>query len=101
MRPAALLARAHSLGITVEVEGETLAVTSERTPPPDLLAQIRTHKAALVEHLQGDLMPAGAGICPCCGQGRWLLAVPGTTTCAACAALQADEAETCIRGETP
>lgn len=47
-----------------------------------------------------DRMPAGAGVCPCCNEVRWLRDGPTTTLCDRCALL-ADEAETCMRGENP
>ncbi|WP_288049840.1 hypothetical protein [Acidiphilium sp.] len=59
MTPAAALARAHAAGLTVTAEGGRLRWRGP-PPPPDLLADLRAHKAALLALLTAanDTTPA-------------------------------------------
>jgi hypothetical protein len=48
----AILARAKNLGLTLDVEGDRIAIAPARLCPPDLLAEFRQHKPALIALLE-------------------------------------------------
>lgn len=100
MRAAALLARARSAGLVVNLDDGRLAVSGTGDPPPDLMIQLRTHKASIVEHLTAGHMPRGYGRCPGCREFTMLPAGPEDGVCDACD-LAADPAEITLRGEAP
>ena len=48
----AILTRARNLGLTLCVEGERIAIAPARLCPPDLLAEFREHKPAVMALLE-------------------------------------------------
>ncbi len=116
MTAAAILADLHSRDVCLQVEGDQLRARFKgRTLDPDLAETIKTHKPALIAHLQEEeaaiswraaamreqIPPAGAvpflvarpgvppaaGICVSCGDPFELLGyVPRCRLCAAAAA---------------
>lgn len=58
MNAAALYNRAVALGLKLEPAGDRLAVTPGRLCPPDFAAELRAHKAELMQWLSvGPLLP--------------------------------------------
>ena len=49
-----ILTRARSLGLTVCVEGDRIAIAPARLCPPDLLAEFREYKTAVIASLEAD-----------------------------------------------
>ncbi|HMU53171.1 MAG TPA: hypothetical protein PKA13_25590, partial [Geminicoccaceae bacterium] len=71
MSAAKLLAHAHGAGVRVRLDGQgQLRLAYRADADPELLDQLRASKDSLVEHLQADHMPAGAGVCPGCSEVR-------------------------------
>jgi hypothetical protein len=50
----AILSRARSMGLSLAVEGDLIAIAPARLCPPDLLAEFREHKPALLILLEGQ-----------------------------------------------
>jgi hypothetical protein len=63
-----LLDACHAAGLSLQLDGQDVFVESDRDPPPDLLAELRRHKAELIEFLRDDLderaalIEEGAGV---------------------------------------
>ena len=62
----AIVARARNLGLTLCVEGERIAIAPARLCPPDLLAEFRHHKPAVMALLEAK----SANLAPDCAP--WL-----------------------------
>ena len=61
-----LLVHARKLGLTLQLEGDRIAVAPARRCPPDLLAALRTHKPAVIDLLAAQ----AANLTPDCAP--WL-----------------------------
>ena len=64
MDAVGILQRLHSFGVSVTLEGDQLAVRPGSKVPPELVPQIREHKAEIVSHLGrrvGDGQPPPLG----------------------------------------
>jgi hypothetical protein len=62
-----IVARARSLGLTLSIEGDCIAISPTRRCPPDLLTEISEHKSEVMALLAGALH---AGLCR--GEMAWL-----------------------------
>jgi hypothetical protein len=49
-----VLAAARAAGVALAADGTALRLRAERTPAPELLDRLRTHKAEILELLRGD-----------------------------------------------
>ena len=49
-----ILVRARRLGLTLQLEGDRIAVAPARLCPPDLLSALRAHKPVVIALLEGD-----------------------------------------------
>ena len=89
MTPEAILARLQALGVSLRADGETLLLRPFSAVPPDLLAEAKAHKAALLALLgaaklsiRPSFEPAPPPLLPLpAGAAEWLAArtelVPG------------------------
>ena len=75
MIAASLLTRLTGLGVSAEVDNNTLRLRPASVIPAGLLAEVRENKDGLLALLTAsaaiDLGELPAGRCPICGTGRW------------------------------
>jgi hypothetical protein len=58
MNAQGLIADARTAGFSIEVDGADLVIEADRDPPPELLAELRRHKAELIAFLTPPVAPA-------------------------------------------
>jgi hypothetical protein len=70
----AILTRAQSLGLRLQVEGERIAIAPARLCPPELLATIREHKPEVMSLLEARAYHLPPGCAPWLHVARQVLA---------------------------